>query len=179
MRDKQAAAQSRERLIEAALVVIQEHGAPQLTLDLVAAQAQMSKGGLLHHFRSKEALIEAVLRHLLDVFNTSARKYYDTDPEPHGRWARAYAHASFDSYDIPFHALAPLFIHVDQSESLRTVVQQDVQEWEDRLFDDGLPPERATIVRLVCDAYLAERIVHTAPRLPAEALLEEILKLTR
>lgn len=51
---------SRERIFEAAERVVTEVGAARLTLDAVAQAAGMSKGGLLYHFPSKEALLSAL-----------------------------------------------------------------------------------------------------------------------
>jgi AcrR family transcriptional regulator len=41
---------SREKLLDAAEVVVMERGANSMTLDAVAAQANVSKGGLLYQF---------------------------------------------------------------------------------------------------------------------------------
>jgi len=59
---------ARERLLDAAERVVVESGATHLTLDAVAKSAGVSKGGLLYHFPSKEALLEGMLtRHFDDV----------------------------------------------------------------------------------------------------------------
>ena len=59
---------ARERLLDAAERVVAESGAKHLTLDAVAKSAGVSKGGLLYHFPSKEALLEGMLaRHFEDV----------------------------------------------------------------------------------------------------------------
>lgn len=48
---------ARPKLIEVALAVIEEHGIAALTLDSVAAEAGVTKRGLLYHFPSKHALL--------------------------------------------------------------------------------------------------------------------------
>jgi AcrR family transcriptional regulator len=59
---------ARERLLDAAERVVVESGATHLTLDAVAKSAGVSKGGLLYHFPSKEALLEGmVTRHFREV----------------------------------------------------------------------------------------------------------------
>jgi AcrR family transcriptional regulator len=59
---------ARERLLDAAERVVAESGAKHLTLDAVAKSAGVSKGGLLYHFPSKEALLQGMLvRHFQDV----------------------------------------------------------------------------------------------------------------
>ena len=46
-----------ERIYAASEAVIAREGIGRLTIDAVAAEAKLSKGGVLHHFRSKEALV--------------------------------------------------------------------------------------------------------------------------
>ena len=52
-------------ILEAAGRVIRRLGSAGLTIDAVAAEAQVSKGGVLHHFASKDALIAAMVAHQL------------------------------------------------------------------------------------------------------------------
>ncbi|MBI2435830.1 MAG: TetR/AcrR family transcriptional regulator [Candidatus Hydrogenedentes bacterium] len=55
----------KEALLDAAEAVVLESGGARVTLDAVAEKAGVSKGGLLYHFPSKEALLEAmVIRHI-------------------------------------------------------------------------------------------------------------------
>ena len=55
--------ETRETLLDAAHRVMQRDGAGKLTLDAVAKEAGVSKGGLLYHFPSKGDLLRAVVRH--------------------------------------------------------------------------------------------------------------------
>jgi len=54
-------ASHRESILEAAEDVVIEQGAVHMTLDAVAAKAGVSKGGLLYHFPSKEALLSSMI----------------------------------------------------------------------------------------------------------------------
>ncbi|PZA06626.1 MULTISPECIES: TetR/AcrR family transcriptional regulator [unclassified Meiothermus] len=62
------ATDARSRILEAAEAVIRREGGMALTLEAVAQAAGVSKGGLLYHFPSKEALVRALLEHHLDAF---------------------------------------------------------------------------------------------------------------
>ena len=57
---------TRARIRVAAAKVIERDGAGHLTLEKVAAQADLSKGGLLYHYPSKDALLKGLLDHLLE-----------------------------------------------------------------------------------------------------------------
>lgn len=54
--------------MQAATQLIQSDGALALTLEAVATKAQISKGGLLYHYSTKDALIEGLLEYHLDRF---------------------------------------------------------------------------------------------------------------
>ncbi|WP_435099608.1 TetR/AcrR family transcriptional regulator [Arhodomonas sp. AD133] len=55
----------RERVLDAAERVVSRDGAAHLTLDAVVAEAGVSKGGMLYHFNSKQALLEGLLERTL------------------------------------------------------------------------------------------------------------------
>ena len=61
-------ANTRAKLLEAASAVIRRDGAQGLTLDAVAAEAGVSKGGLLYHFASKRDLLDGLVERWLDEF---------------------------------------------------------------------------------------------------------------
>ena len=54
--------QTRARIRVAAAKVIERDGAGHLTLEKVAAEADLSKGGLLYHYPSKDALLQGATR---------------------------------------------------------------------------------------------------------------------
>lgn len=58
---------SKLNIISAAARVTQHVGAANLTLERIAAEAGISKGGLLYHYANKRALLEGMLGHLLSL----------------------------------------------------------------------------------------------------------------
>ncbi|CAD5993902.1 TetR/AcrR family transcriptional regulator [Agreia sp. COWG] len=59
-----AGGSTRDRILDAFAEVLGENGERAATLEAVAAAAGVSKGGLLYHFGSKEALIDGVVERL-------------------------------------------------------------------------------------------------------------------
>ena len=55
---------ARERVLDAYEELLSREGERYATLDAVAAKAGVSKGGLLYHFASKQALEEGLLARL-------------------------------------------------------------------------------------------------------------------
>ncbi|MCC6320781.1 MAG: TetR/AcrR family transcriptional regulator [Phycisphaerales bacterium] len=63
-------ASCRDHLLNSAEEVVLRAGVGALTLDAVAAQARVSKGGLLYHFPSKDALIESMVKRTCENWRT-------------------------------------------------------------------------------------------------------------
>lgn len=61
---------ARERILDAAIAVVGDQGAGRLTLEAVAEAAGVSKGGLLYHFNTKQALLQGLLSRHLDRLST-------------------------------------------------------------------------------------------------------------
>ena len=66
MEKRTPARDRRTEILDAAAEVVRERGAAHLTLDAVAARSGYSKGGLIHRFPNKDALIEAMIARELD-----------------------------------------------------------------------------------------------------------------
>ena len=79
----------RDALLDAAEVVVGRDGIANLALDAVAAQAGLSKGGLLHHFPNKDRLVEAMVERSADGFRRCYTEAYEATPEGPARMVRA------------------------------------------------------------------------------------------
>jgi AcrR family transcriptional regulator len=55
---------NRGKILDAAVAVVQRDGVTGVTLDSVAAEAGLTRGGLMYHFRGRDALLLAIHRHL-------------------------------------------------------------------------------------------------------------------
>jgi AcrR family transcriptional regulator len=83
----------RAALLDAAESVLFERGTQALTLAAVADRAGVSKGGLLYHFPTKEALIKAMVARVIEEFDALVAGYDDGTP---GSYSRAYVEATFE-----------------------------------------------------------------------------------
>jgi AcrR family transcriptional regulator len=66
---------SRAALLDAAIAIIARDGPGRLTLDAIARESGISKGGLMHQFRSKEAVLKALLQRQIEHFAEFTRAY--------------------------------------------------------------------------------------------------------
>lgn len=67
-------------------------GIATLSLNVVAYEAGVSKGGLLHHFPNKQALFFALFACLLAIMEEAISALMAADKTAYGRFIRAYLH---------------------------------------------------------------------------------------
>jgi AcrR family transcriptional regulator len=65
---------SRELILQAAEEIVASRGPAHLTLETAANEAKVSKGGLFYHFRSKEALLEAMILRSMELLLSEQKK---------------------------------------------------------------------------------------------------------
>ena len=58
---------ARDRILNAVLAVTEKSGAGHLSLEAIARQAGVSKGGLLYHFPTKKSLMRALVEHHISL----------------------------------------------------------------------------------------------------------------
>lgn len=66
---------TRNAVLEAAITIIVRDGPNRLTLDAIARESGISKGGLMHQFRSKEAVLKALLERQTEHFGKFSEEY--------------------------------------------------------------------------------------------------------
>ncbi|OAB38217.1 hypothetical protein PMSD_07580 [Paenibacillus macquariensis subsp. defensor] len=81
--------------MSAASFIVNNHGGEKLTLEAVAKEAGVSKGGLLHHFPNKKALIKGMLEELTHDYISEVQDKASNAATDDGKWTRAYIEATF------------------------------------------------------------------------------------
>ncbi|WP_202907123.1 TetR/AcrR family transcriptional regulator [Acidovorax sp. SD340] len=87
----------RSQLLGVVRELLVREGLHAVTLDAVAQRAGVTKGGLQHHYRSKQALLDALSDQLFEEFEQSFEKALKQEDDTPGRHARAYIRTCFDS----------------------------------------------------------------------------------
>jgi AcrR family transcriptional regulator len=176
-RKSQSASATRDGLLRAASHIIQTQGVERLTLDAVAKEAQVSKGGLLYHFASKEALVVGMIQYLMDDFEAAIAHELaqDSAPESPGSWLRAYVRATFNYEKLPTSLVSHLLSAVTLNPELLQPVQRRFDDWQQHLQARGLDPVRASLVRLAADGLGTSELFGV--RQPDASLRQQILEM--
>ena len=146
------AARTRRALLDAAARSVVAHGAG-VSLDLVAREAGVSKGGLMHHFRSKDELMAALADDLFDQFARAVEDRIDPEDPAPGRRLRAYVRATFDDLEKTQDAVEQTTLMATLSafpEPARRA-QERYRRWNQTLAEDGADPQRILVVLRACD----------------------------
>jgi AcrR family transcriptional regulator len=171
---------TRDAILRATGRVVAEEGVSGLTLDAVAREAGVSKGGLLYHFPGKGALIRGMIRRLIEGFTDVIEREEEGEPGG-GRWVRAYTRASFVEDRQLLDVSAGLLAAVANDPSLLDPLRSSYEGWQRRAERDGIDPAVATLVRLAADGLFFAEVFGFAPpegRL-RERVLETLLRLTK
>lgn len=155
----------KQSLLRAAATLVAERGYSALTLDAVGDAIGVSKGGVLYHFPTKEALVAALLEELSSGFDADQTAAHNADPLAAGAWTRAYVTATATpSQDTSAHvASVALLAAVGYDPTLLEPIQERYAAWVGRLDDDGLPGVDAHVVRLAADGLWAADLFGLAP----------------
>lgn len=142
----------RDRLLNAAEQVVARDGVGNLSLEAVAREAGVSKGGLLYHFPSKSALVTAVVERLGERCAVDQDEAFAQDLRGVGAFTRAYLTARAeppDPHDEPIHTA--LLAAAGTDPQYLDPIRKRFAEWQARLESDGIDPALAMIVRLAVD----------------------------
>ncbi len=146
---------TRDRILVAAEEVVLTDGVSCLTLEKAAARAGMSKGGVLYHFRTKDALVAAMVDRLADRFEDGIRAHRARRPEP-GAFARAYVEECFaepvTADEIRDERVgAALLAAIASQPELLGPLREAFAGWQRGIEQDAADPVAATIVRFAAD----------------------------
>lgn len=145
---------TKERIISAAEEVVLRSGVSHLTLDAAAAEAGLSKGGVLYHFPTRDALVAGMVDKIIHEFDLDIDRRLVDERGP-GSFTRAYIRATLTpsgaTADREDRLGAALIAAAAAQPSLLLPLQEAADRWQARLEDDGIDPVVATLVRLACD----------------------------
>jgi AcrR family transcriptional regulator len=148
---------TRHAILQAAEHIAHALGFSHLTLEAVAQAAGVSKGGLLYHFPSKEALVKGmVLDHVDLVMRRIDQVVADTSDSGPGGWARAYLRLVFDEPRPSTEDRAAVLAVLAENPNLLSPVRELNDVWQQRLESDGIDPVTIAIVRLAIEGLMYE-----------------------
>ncbi|OPY70351.1 MAG: HTH-type transcriptional regulator BetI [Syntrophorhabdaceae bacterium PtaU1.Bin034] len=174
---------AREKIIDAAEEVVIERGARHLTFDAVAAKSGISRGGLLYHFRDKEALLKGMLDRLIERSKERRRKKSAELPEGIEREAVAHVLSFMEEDDEKAKKACEtaLFASAAHDPSLLEPAKREYRVLIDDLTRDGLRFERAAVVALATNGLRLLELLLISPfdKEERSRIIEEMISLAK
>jgi AcrR family transcriptional regulator len=151
---------TRKTILEAASLVTARDGALNLTLQTVAKEAGVSKGGLLYHFPNKEALISSMIDEHLSSWSEAVEAAKD---DAKGAFTRAFVKTTINPAELETELASGLLAAVALNPELLGPVKKHYAAWQKELENDGINSVTATLVRLATDGLYFSEIFDLAP----------------
>lgn len=128
-----------------------------VSLDYIAKHAGVSKGGLLHHFPNREALIVALVDDAQQQLRDSVLQHLDLTENRPGKLLRAYVRAMTSGADatLQYFTAAPSWAGIYQIPKVSEITAADTHWWNENLAADGLSPDRILVVRRAAEGIAA------------------------
>jgi len=82
---REAIAEPRQEILRTAARLFQQQGYDATSMNDVAAALKLSKGGLYHHFQSKDEILFNLMNHAMDITEESVLKPVMAIPDPEQR----------------------------------------------------------------------------------------------
>ncbi|WP_210608055.1 TetR/AcrR family transcriptional regulator [Priestia flexa] len=149
----QQAVNTRQAILKSAYQIVQEQGFTSLTLEAVAKHAGVSKGGLLYHFGSKDALIGGMITLISEIADKQIEEQYEQSSKDPGAFLRAYI--SLHKVEDYEKEMGPgMLAALASNPSLLDPLRADATQTQQRIENDGIDPVLATIIRLAFDSLI-------------------------
>lgn len=156
----------RDMILKVACKLVRERGASQLTLDAVAKEAGISKGGLLYHFPSKNALIQAILADFLDRFDLGTEEEALTNSSLNNQWTQSYLIECFEISKEDLELSAGILAAAANNPELLEPMRERYRVWQSRMQAESADPIQATVARLAADGMFFCELFGFAPLEP-------------
>ncbi len=164
-----------DRILQAAHKILTTSGPSALSFDRVAQEASLSKGGVLHHFRTRKALVAAMVAATLERLDAHIASRTAKDDQRVGAYRRAWVATLLDAADQrdSVAILAAALIEPD----LATPVWTWLDQARRRLAAE-LGPDEALVLSSAVEAWWLGAALGR-PALPAHDRLDLVERLTQ
>jgi len=172
-------ASSKEVMLDAAEAIVRENGARHMTLDAVAMKAGVSKGGLLYHFPTKEALLKTMLERLRKQLDEAWKKKAKKMKEGPRRVIKAFILSSSDRDPRKDQIGSALLAAVAHDPKLLQSARDDFGKCLAEFMQSDLDFNRAAVIFFAIHGLVFSELLSLSPLSKKErhTLVEELLRL--
>lgn len=142
----------RTAVLDAAERVVARDGATRLTLDAVAAEAGIAKASVLYDYKTKQALIKAVIEHRMATEVNRLRSFIDREGDkPDAAILGLITAVEKDSSDINRNVALDLAVALNQHDDLRDSIRENFGAFFDGVETTSIHPRQAKVAFLALE----------------------------
>jgi AcrR family transcriptional regulator len=154
---------SKEIMLDAAEAIVLESGARHLTLDAVAARANVSKGGVLYHFPTKEALLKAMVERFSKQQEETLTQKVKGFKEGQRGEIKAFILSGTDRDPRKYQISSALLAAVAHDPTLLQPLRDGVRRQLAKLVESGLGFDRASIIFFAVFGLIFSELLSLSP----------------
>ena len=139
---------ARAKLLDAFITILNEQGERAATLEAVATAAGVSKGGLLYHFGSKDALVDGLIAYLIDLADEDVATMRQA---PEGAAAYYVRSSNFEDSALDRAIVAATRLSQGENAAAQQALLRMQQGWLDALTEEVRDPAVARAIILLGD----------------------------
>lgn len=155
----------RERAVEAAIELAAELGAAGVTFDAVSARIGASKGAVLHHFRTKDALLAAAVEGIASAYRALVEARMAEDPRRAGAFSRTIL--NLEMPETMSRAVRGMLAVLLERPLLGAPLDAFYAWCHERIRGDGIDPVVAAIIMTATDGFWLTGVIGL-PSLPRD-----------
>ena len=152
----------RTRILDAAEALVHELGVARLTLEATARAAGVSKGGLLYHVASKEALLAGMMARLATAISEDFDQGVAAQAPGPGRVARAMLDWALSPHGMANEHLdrtIAVFLSAHHHDTaLLAPVRAVIERFREQIIHDGLPAGHGAAIMAATDGLMMARM---------------------
>lgn len=144
---------ARDRLINCMMDIVRDEGAAALTYDNLVTKSGLTRGGILYHFPSKEAMLKGLVDHFLEQEWGKVEKRWEKNGKTPDGLLKAELECAIEADDKDQQISTSLLPVVIQNPAMMKEIQHIVEERYKNLDQASVGFEKAAIILLVIDAF--------------------------
>ena len=178
MKQKDISLSTKKNILNAANKVILDKGADAFTLEAVAQEAGISKGGLLYHFPSKKQLIQGMIESMIARVDSTLQEEL---VKSGGDYMASYIRASFKIETGPDQISCALLAAISNDPVLIKPLRARFYKMQNEIVAAAASEEVGTIIRLALDGLWISDLFGFAPPSPElrVKMLDALLKIAQ
>lgn len=164
---------TREKILIHACHLVEREGFTRLTMDRVAKEAGLSKGGLLYHFPTKEELEISMIEYVMDRSNTNVENKVDNETPPN-KFLRGSVRAVFEEAGLKDLTSSGLLATMISNPKFVDSWRNQYKKLHETMLEESSDPALAYIIFLALDGLWFADLLNLDP--PKGELREQLFK---